>query len=102
MYYDYSESDQGVGLSLYSNQGMFNKAVFRTTTFRLKSTAAPAFAMAGAPGPVMQEAALDSDRVAYTTTAGSRGGPPKASKPIEIRTEFPETWLFDNLEFGEK
>lgn len=32
--------------------------------------------------------------------SAARGGQSIAPKPIEIRKEFPETWLFDNLEFS--
>ena len=34
--------------------------------------------------------------------AFNRGGSSPEPKPIEIRKEFPETWLFDSLEFDEK
>jgi hypothetical protein len=72
------------------------------TTTRLKSSGI-SYQMAGAPGPVMQEAAFDRGDAAHRVAAAPMaGGPQRPQKPIEIRKEFPETWLFDNLEFGEK
>lgn len=34
--------------------------------------------------------------------AFNRGGSAPEPKPIEIRKEFPETWLFDSLEFDDR
>ena len=43
-----------------------------------------------------QEAVLNSD----TDSDHRQSSPARPNKPIEIRKEFPETWLFDNLEFS--
>jgi hypothetical protein len=38
--------------------------------------------------------------VSYSTTAGSAfGGSMAPRSPIEIRKDFPESWIFDSLNF---
>ena len=62
----------------------------------LDSAARPAAAftttrLPGMPGPPMPQ----------TTTINRVGSSPEP-KPIEIRKEFPETWLFDSLDFDSR
>ena len=50
---------------------------------------------------------LDSDAVPASAGAPLGGGFQSSggyagSRPIEIRKEFPETWLFENLDFKER
>ena len=53
--------------------------------------------MPGPPGPPGAQAG-----VPLSLGASAKGGSSPPKKPIEIRTEFPETWLFDSLDFDSR
>lgn len=74
----------GVGLAMYDSAPM---------TTSLKSAGMPGVAYGASANRKFpqQEAAFDSE------SQSVQRSPPK---PIEIRKEFPETWLFDHLEFS--
>lgn len=49
-----------------------------------------------------QSAFSDSDRVmgGQAQSASSKGGSGQPPRPVQIRKTFPETWLFDTLDFN--
>lgn len=52
--------------------------------------------------PIVTTTSMGFSGPAAPQAAFNRGGSPPEPKPIEIRKEFPETWLFDSLEFDSK
>lgn len=54
---------------------------------------------------VAQPAPADRLGGPVSTTTANRGTPPPSSppgQPIDIRTEFPETWIFDSFDFNSR
>lgn len=99
--YDYEEDIRGQPDVAYSVplSASFRKTTMGASMPVVESNAGITTTRRFEMQPAMVEMdALDSDRVAYGGSA-SAPSPPNSRKPIEVRKEFPETWLFDNLEF---
>lgn len=65
---------------------------------------APNMKMARAAPMAMRAGVMDDEMCFESIVFADATAPinlPEIKKPVEIRTEFPETWLFDNLEFNE-
>jgi hypothetical protein len=75
---------------MYDSAPESNLVMHKTTTHRV-----------GLPGPPMPQAASYSGGLSGGASA-NRGGPTPPARPIEIRKEFPETFIFDNLEFDSR
>ena len=88
MYYPERENDDDYG---DYHQGFSGLSVQPSPVYTMMSEARP------------QSAFSDSDRVmdrGPSYSASSSGASRQPQRPVQIRKTFPETWLFDTLDFN--